>query len=128
MLKKNTIVNFVKENEGIHTLEVIKKFRKKHDIKTESVKNHIYRLKLNNFLEEKENKLYTKNPFDYIFKKILESENSYDLYKNLADLNDQILIVLKEISPSTEKKLRELLYDSLYIRSYRFTSDRGIKK
>lgn len=128
MLKKDNIVSFIKLNEGINTSEVIDKFRKKHDINIESVKRHIYNLKQNNFLEEKDKKLYSKNPFDYRFKEIIESENSYELYKNLSHLVDEILIVLKIISPSTEKKMKKLLYDSLYIRSYRFTSDNTIKR
>lgn len=128
MLKRSTIIDFVKLNEGINTSEVIDKFRKKHNINVDSVKHHIYNLKLNNFLEEKDKKLYSKNPFDYRFKEIIEAENSYELYKNLSQLVDEILTVLKTISPSTEKKMKKLLYDSLYIRSYRFTSDNTIKR
>lgn len=126
MLKKQEILDYVSQNEGINTFDVIEKFTKKHQIRPESTKNHLYRLKKTGFLEERKKKLYLANPFSEIMKKIIESENSYELYKNLSFLNDQILFVLKDISPSAEKKMRELLEESLN-KNYRFTSDNIIK-
>ena len=122
MLRKEAIINFVSQNEGIDTSGIVDKFSNEYNIKTNSVKNHIYQLKLNNFLEEKRNKLYTKNPFDDRFKKIIEAKNSYQLYKNLSELVNEILIVLKNMSPSIEKKLNKLLTESMS-HAYRFTRD-----
>ena len=118
MLRKEEIIDYVSENEGVNTFGVVQKFSKKHKIKTESVKNHIYRLKKYGFLEEKKNKLYSSNPFDEEFQKIIESKNKFEMYKNLSELNDKMLRVIGTMSPHVESKLRYLLMESL-VKAYR---------
>ncbi len=127
MLKSETIINYISENEGIIISGVVEKFSKEHKIKKESVKNHIYRLKKKGFLKENQKKLFSTNPFDNIFKEIMEAENSYQLYKNMAQLIDGILIMLKDIAPDVENRIKGYMMDSLN-KCYRFTSYRSIEK